>query len=301
MCSCISTYIYVHPTPHVSSTPYALLHGNLDSSVWQCVCVSQSPYHWSHTLIKMYTSISTCIHVHLTYHVCFTFLNSYMETWVSLCGSVCVCLYVLQSSCFGPTPWLKCVHASVHVIMSIWVQNIGTSTLHSYMETWVPGCGTVCMFQPVHFWSHTLFRIGTCISACIYVHPNAHVTLTPNGIVTWETGCLCVAMCVYSSHPASGHTPCLECVHASIHEFMPTWLSMSAPPLIIVWWKPGCPCVGLWFCLNHPTSTLTPWLECVHIYMSTWFLLSAAPLFHSYIQTWSILCGNVYLLQWTHF
>ena len=54
-------------------------------------------------------------------------------------------------------------------------------------------------------------------------------------------------------------------------------------PLCIVWWKPGCPCVGLWFCLNHPTSTPTPCLECVHVYMSTWFLLSAAPLLHSYI------------------
>ena len=36
---CITTCIYVHPTPHVSSTPYTLLHGNLDFPVWQCVCV----------------------------------------------------------------------------------------------------------------------------------------------------------------------------------------------------------------------------------------------------------------------
>ena len=37
------------------------------------VCVSQSPCLWSHTLIKVCTcNISTCIHVHLTYHVCFT-------------------------------------------------------------------------------------------------------------------------------------------------------------------------------------------------------------------------------------
>ena len=80
MCSCISTCIYVHPTPHVSSTPYTLLHGNLDFPVWQCVCVCVCvcvpvTYHWSHTLIKMCTCISTCIHVHLTYHVCFTFFE----------------------------------------------------------------------------------------------------------------------------------------------------------------------------------------------------------------------------------
>ena len=101
------------------------------------------------------------------------------------CVVVCVCLYVLQSSCFGPTPWLKCVHASVHILMSIWVQNIGTPPLHSYMETWVPGCGTVCMFQSVHFWSHTLFRMCTFRRRCrirwgvtetlTWGHPGAHM------------------------------------------------------------------------------------------------------------------------------
>ena len=94
---------------------------------------------------------------------------------------------------------------------------------------WVPRCGTVCMFQSIHFWSDTLFRMCTCICACIYVHPTAHVSSTPNGLVTWEPGCPCVAVCVCSSHPASGHTPCLECVHVSVCEFMHTWLPMFAP------------------------------------------------------------------------
>ena len=77
------------------------------------------------------------------------------------CVAVCVCVCCSKLAC-GPTPWLKCVHASLHVFMSTWVQNSGTPPLHSYMETWVPGCGTVCMFQSVHFWSHTLLRMCKC-------------------------------------------------------------------------------------------------------------------------------------------
>ena len=50
--------------------------------------------------------------------------------------------------------------------MSTWVQNSGTPPWHSYMETWVPQCGTVCMFQSVQFWSHTLLRICTCVRRC---------------------------------------------------------------------------------------------------------------------------------------
>ena len=42
-------------------------------------------------------------------------MDSYMETWVPLCGSVCVS----QAPASIPTPWLECVHASVHVFMSI--------------------------------------------------------------------------------------------------------------------------------------------------------------------------------------
>ena len=40
---------------------------------------------------------------------------------------------------------------------------------------------------------------------------------------------LCVTACV-SHSPGCGPTPCLECVHASVHEFMSTWLLMCGPP-----------------------------------------------------------------------
>ena len=35
--------------------------------------------------------------------------------------------------------------------------------------------------------------------------------------------------CLCASHVISVATPCLECVHASVHEFMSTWLLMSGP------------------------------------------------------------------------
>ena len=48
-------------------------------------------------------------------------------------------------------------------------------------------------------------------------------------IVTWKFGCPCVSLCLCPIHPGCGPTPCLECAHASVHEFMSTWLLMSSP------------------------------------------------------------------------
>ena len=128
-CVHASGHVFMYTKLSMLAQPlYALLHGNLGSSVWQCVCVFQSPYHWSHTLIKMCTCISTCIHVHLTDHVCFTFWNSDMDIWVPLCGNVCMCVCVLQSACL---------------------------------------------------WCHTLIKMCTCISTCIYVNLSSELWYTP--------------------------------------------------------------------------------------------------------------------------
>ena len=79
------------------------------------VCPSHPPLLWSHTLIRMCTCISTCIHVHLT--LCLLH---------SLCIATCkhVCPHVALSVCCihpssCPTPGLECVPASVHECMSI--------------------------------------------------------------------------------------------------------------------------------------------------------------------------------------
>ena len=39
-----------------------------------------------------------------------------------------------------------------------------------------------------------------------------------------------MAVCLCPSHLISVATPCLECVHASVHEFMSTLHPMSGPP-----------------------------------------------------------------------
>ena len=71
----------------------------------------------------------------------------------------------------------------------------------------------------------------------VYMHqyiylclPHSPCLLHPISIFAWKHGFLCVALCVCSSHSTSVPTPCLECVYPSVHVFLSTWLSMSAPP-----------------------------------------------------------------------
>ena len=86
-----------------------------------------------------------------------------------------------------------------------------------------------------------------------------------------------MAVCLCPSHLISVATPCLECVHASVHEFMSTLHPCLVHPLWIVTWKVGCPCVSLHVCPSH-LILLLPCLECVHAsvheFMSTWQLMS---------------------------
>ena len=65
----------------------------------------------------------------------------------------------------------------------------------------------------------------------------------PLWIVTWKVGYPCMTVSVCPSHPAAGQTPCLDCVHASVHEFMSTLHPMSGPlPMdsYIESWVPLC-------------------------------------------------------------
>ena len=73
-----------------------------------------------------------------------------------------------------------------------------------------------------------------------------------------------MAVCLYPRYLISVPTPCLECVHASVHVFMSTLLPILAQCLWIVTLKVGCPCVSLCVCPSHPACGLTPCLECVH-------------------------------------
>ena len=167
-------------------------------------------------------------------------------------GCPCVTLSVSHS------PWLwfhtlfrmcTCISSWIYVDL---MPMSGPAAMHSLMETWVPLYGSVFVSQVSHFCSHTLFRMCTCISIGIYVHLTPHISSTPmySYMESW------LLLCVCTSHPACGLTPCLECVHASVQEFMSTWLPSSGPALCILWCQVGCP---VWQCVCVPvTSFLIP-------------------------------------------
>ena len=242
------------------------------------VCVFQSPCFWSHTLVRMYTCIGTWIYVHLTTHVCSTPMHSLMETWMLLCGIVCL----LQSSSFCSPPCLECVHTSVHEFMSIWLPMSSPPLCIVWWKSGCP-CMSVCLCP-----SHLISVPTTCLD---YVHASVHVFMSiwlpmiaqPTVDSYMETLVpLCASVCVCPSQPASGHTPCLEHVHAFVHEFMSTWLPMSAPLLCKIWFKSGCPCVSVCLCPSHLNSVPPSCFQCVHSsvheFMSTWLPITTLPL-----------------------
>ena len=104
-------------------------------------------------------------------------MDSYMETWLTLCVTLSV----------SHSPWLwshtlfRWVHASVHEFMSTWLLMSGPTPTHTLMETWEPLYGSVLVSQSSHFCCHTLFRMCTCISTWIYVYLTPYVFFTPYG------------------------------------------------------------------------------------------------------------------------
>ena len=141
-------------------------------------------------------------------------LLSYMQTWVTLC----ICSNQPTSS---PTYSLACVHGSVHVLISIWLHMYALPHICSYMENGFLSMA-LCGMDPSHFWSYTLVRMCTCISTCIYVHLTPQYHLKSLCIVTWKHECHCVALCLCPSHLISVPTPCIECVHVSMHLYLST-------------------------------------------------------------------------------
>ena len=128
------------------------------------------------------------------------FTNVYMQQYINLCPPGCLCLVhplsivwwkpgcPCMAVCLCPshlisvaTPCLECVHASVHEFMSTLHPMSGPPPMDSYMESWVPLCVTLSMSHSPWLWSHTLFRMCSCISTWIYVYLTPHVWSTPYG------------------------------------------------------------------------------------------------------------------------
>ena len=86
----------------------------------------------------------------------------------------------------------------------------------------------------------------------------------PLWIVTWKVGWPCVPLHVCPSPLIFVPTPCLECVHASVHEFMSTWLLMSGPPPMHSLMETWVPLYGRVFVCQSSHFCPTPCLECVH-------------------------------------
>ena len=216
MCTCISTCIYLHPTPHVSSTPYRWLHVNLCSCMWHCVCVPVTLLLVTH-LVKICTCISTWIHVHLTAHVCST-----------------------------PYAFL--------------------------MDTWVPLCASVFQSQSHHFWSHTLFRMCTCISTCIYLHPTPHVSSTP---YRWLHVNLCSCMwhcvCVPVTLLLITHlVKMCTCISTWIHVHLTAHVCSTPYAFLMETWVPLCASVFVshshQFCSNTLFRMCTCISTCIYLH-----------------------------------
>ena len=124
----------------------------------------------------------------------------------------------------------------------------------------------------------------------------------PLWIVTWKVGCPCVSLQVCPSPLTFVATPCLDCVQASVHEFMSTWLLMSGPlpmhSLMETWGAP------VWQCVCVPVISFLlpqPCLECVHAsvheFMSTLHPMSGPPPKDSYMESWVPLCVTACVSQ----
>ena len=184
----------------------------------------------------------------------------------------------------------------------------GPLPMDSYMESWVALCVTACVSQSPYFCSYTLFRMCTSISTWIYVQLAAYVWSTPLSIVWWKPGCPCMTVCLCASHLISVATPCLECVHASVHEFMSTLHPMSGPPHMdsyMVSWVALC---VMHVCPSHLIVSPTPCLDCVHAsvheFMSTLHPMSGPPPMDSYMESWVALCVTLSMSHspwlWSH-
>ena len=166
MCTCINTWIYVHLTAHICSTP---THSYMETWVPLCgsVFLSQSPDFCSHTLFRMCTCIRTWFVSTQLHMLGQPPLDSYMKTSVPLCGSLCVS----QSSCLWSHTLIKmCTCISTCILVNVTIHVCFIPPLNSYMESWVALCGSVAVSQSPHFCSHTLVRMSVCISTCIHVH-----------------------------------------------------------------------------------------------------------------------------------
>ena len=131
--------------------------------------------------------------------------------------------------------------------------------------------------------------------------PDLRSLLHPLWIVTWKHGCSCMALCMCPGQLISVPAPCLECVHASVHEFMSTQLPRYAPlPMhnLMETWVPVCGIVCLAQSPYFWTHTLVRMCTCISTwFMSTWLSMFAPCPMHSLVESWVSLYVSVFVYQ----
>ena len=198
-------------------------------------------------------------------------MDSYMETWVPLCGSVCVCVPVtlllintFNRMCTYISTWIY-VRMTVHVC---------STPMHSLMKTWVPLYVSVFVSQSPHFCSNTLFWICTCISSCIYVHMTLHVSSTPYGQLHGNVGALCSSVCVSQSSCFWSHTLVRMCTCISTWIYVHLTVLVCSTPYAMFDWYWMTLCCSLfesqspYFCSNTLFRMCTYISTCIYVHLT---------------------------------
>ena len=216
-----------------------------------------------------------------------------------LCLTLCVSSSHLTC---GPTPCLKCTHVSVHLIYVLtWV--LGMSVPPHMCRKFHEKHGCDPLWQWV-FVTISPFLVHTALLECehawvhdIYVHLTPHFSLMPPPLNCYHGKMVChfVALCVCSQSALllESQTMVRMYTHASVHQFMSTWLCMSAPPPMNTFMKIlGLLCVALCVCHNHYFSwsqTLVRMCTCnstsIYVHMNLHFILTSLC-----IITWKDVC-----------
>ena len=154
----------------MSASPH--LHTCLETWVPQCgtVCVPVTLLQFTDLCV----CISTCIYVHL---LSMSSLPTCIVTWKDgfLCVALCVCCSHPSS---GPTPWLECVYALVHVYIYIYPSDFQYHLKPLCIVTWKHGCPCVALCLCT---SH-LISVPTpwleCVRASVHVYTSTWLPMS---------------------------------------------------------------------------------------------------------------------------
>ena len=154
--------------------------------------MSQSCLFFSHTLLRVHACIRMCMHVFLTPHVCLTpFAYLHGNIVAPVWHTVCFALMPFQDPHLGLNVWM---HQYMYACASDYPCMLHCPCTVTY-KTWVP-LVTLCVSQSSHFWFHTLVRMCTCVSTCMYEQLIPHVCSIPFEQIHGKHGCPIGTLCV---------------------------------------------------------------------------------------------------------